>query len=264
MRRMRAFTLVELLVVIAIIALLLAVLVPSLNKARDLAKRIVCGSHVHSIGVANATYESTYGMYLPIAFDTHMAPQYPAGDTDLLEGIWFSNKGFRRIMSVDSYREEEGIDLLQVPDEFRCPADNLSKDTSNATDGVLVSFAYNLTEWVDVAWAGGSWADDYSAGYGPGMIKTPAEKLAFIDAPDWWCQWQYANYETVWDEWGERKIDFYQAQNVWGPVFYRHSDGADVGFYDGHVEYMKKNEVFVEDDWYASPKKSGMWAINYR
>ncbi len=51
-----AFTLLELLVVIAILALLLSVILPSLNKAKDKAKDIVCRSHLRGIGVAVLLY----------------------------------------------------------------------------------------------------------------------------------------------------------------------------------------------------------------
>jgi prepilin-type N-terminal cleavage/methylation domain-containing protein len=63
----KGFTLVELLVVISIIALLLAVLVPSLAKARELAKRMVCGTQVKQIGVGMAGYAGEYNDKMPWA-----------------------------------------------------------------------------------------------------------------------------------------------------------------------------------------------------
>jgi prepilin-type N-terminal cleavage/methylation domain-containing protein len=52
----KGFTLVELLVVISIIAILLAVLIPSLQKARELAKRIICSNQIKQIGVGMTGY----------------------------------------------------------------------------------------------------------------------------------------------------------------------------------------------------------------
>ena len=49
MRKLRAFTLIELLVVIAIIALLMAILMPALNIAREQGKRAVCLSHLRQL-----------------------------------------------------------------------------------------------------------------------------------------------------------------------------------------------------------------------
>jgi prepilin-type N-terminal cleavage/methylation domain-containing protein/prepilin-type processing-associated H-X9-DG protein len=60
------FTLVELLVVISIIAILLAVLMPSLQKARVLARRVVCGSQVRNIFFAMSAYAQTYGCLFPV------------------------------------------------------------------------------------------------------------------------------------------------------------------------------------------------------
>ncbi len=56
MRKQTGFTLIELLVVVAIIALLVAILVPSLQKARALAKQTVCGSNLRQIGYALRMY----------------------------------------------------------------------------------------------------------------------------------------------------------------------------------------------------------------
>ncbi len=56
MRRTKGFTLIELLVVIAIIALLIAILLPSLARARELSKRTVCGTQLKAIGSAAVMY----------------------------------------------------------------------------------------------------------------------------------------------------------------------------------------------------------------
>lgn len=64
------FTLVELLVVISIIASLMAILLPALNKARDQAKKIVCGNILKQTGLSLASYAgSNKGKYPPSVSD---------------------------------------------------------------------------------------------------------------------------------------------------------------------------------------------------
>jgi prepilin-type N-terminal cleavage/methylation domain-containing protein len=56
----KGFTLIELLVVIAIIAMLLAILMPALNKVKKIAQRVVCGTNLKGLGTAQAVYANDY------------------------------------------------------------------------------------------------------------------------------------------------------------------------------------------------------------
>jgi prepilin-type N-terminal cleavage/methylation domain-containing protein/prepilin-type processing-associated H-X9-DG protein len=67
-RQNKAFTLVELLVVIGIIALLISILLPSLGKAREAARRVVCLSNLRQVHLSLMYYANDYRDQIPIGY----------------------------------------------------------------------------------------------------------------------------------------------------------------------------------------------------
>ncbi|MGA2916263.1 MAG: H-X9-DG-CTERM domain-containing protein [Sedimentisphaerales bacterium] len=266
------------LVVISIIARLLAVLIPSLSKAREVAYRVICGHHLKDFGTANTAYSVTCpGFFLPVEY---LDPN-PKGATHKFSSSyddirWLHNRLFKSYLNYDSYPKDKknapkpgsaqwnGYNgSYNMPKAILCPTDRISTDWLNCLSNVLVSYGYNSTDF-PINWSGGAPENDYM-GYKVSDVRQPSAKLIFIDTIDWWTGWSGADYRRGWDKRHQMNIGAYRGQgeargkgwpDVYGPVIYRHSEGANCVFYDGHIKYMKKQEI------YNPPRSFSMWSAN--
>ncbi len=83
----RSFTLIELLIVIAIIAILAAMLLPALNKARERARTITCINNSKQIGSGINMYTGDYNDLLPPTIVTLLGNQEPRSISEYFNGI---------------------------------------------------------------------------------------------------------------------------------------------------------------------------------
>ena len=128
------FTLVELLVVIAIIALLIAMLLPSLSKARHTAKVILCSNHLRQMVIGVTTYAADNNSYYPKNGSTRHT-NHP-GDY-LNDGTpWDITAGFTEYTVG---RRVDAADLAEV-DALMCPLN--TQFTDSTWRGKLPYFLY--------------------------------------------------------------------------------------------------------------------------
>ena len=224
----KAFTLIELLVVIAVIALLLSILLPALRMAKEQGRRVVCISMFKTIGLANNIYANECkDWFVPIDDDT----VFPAG--------WYGNQAFIGYLALVD-KEAYGKNVQEM---YICPS--ASPQTASLSPPFnRFTFGPNITGMVrkdGVNPAGG--AGTGYLGLKKTEIRSPANKLMYTDSNGNYLVSVFgADYELVWDLYGDVNGDY----NIsgWYSVAYRHAEGANALFCDGHVDYLNKEKMF--------------------
>ncbi len=225
--RKRFFTLIELLVVIAIIAILAALLLPTLGQARERGRAITCTSNMKQLHTAGTMYATDSRDFWPLLYD----------GVDYTYGCYLHNALFIEYYlgrPIAPYNATHGTGKLgnvvtdyTMPPSVLCPkADLTGRLKPNKMALSFCGYPMNLQGFMDkytVAWS-------VNNAYFLPKVKSPSGKVLHLD--------------------GEG--GFYLLASGANPssttnprVHYRHpGNAANVLFFDGHVTAQKHPDLF--------------------
>ena len=231
----KGFTLIELLVVIAIIAILMAILMPSLNRAREQGKRASCLSNLKQLQLAwiayagdnddrivnGEAYASGDGLAPVPTSGIHAGERWWAGDDCASDYM----TGGKLLKEVQLQAIRAGALFPFVPAEklYACPT------------GVRGEMrTYTITDAMNGLRRDGTYTGNVGKMVGRTVlwvkkttevtVPNPSNRIVFLDegrvTPD-----SYATH--------------YLNARWWDPPHVRHADGTNVSFVDGHSDYWK-------------------------
>ncbi len=237
MRSRKGFTLIELLVVIAIIAILMAVLMPALNRAREQGKRASCLSNLKQLTLAWVAYAGdnddkivngeAYG-------GTAGTCPTPTSGAHNREKWWTGADCASDYMTGGKLPQATQLAAIRAGALFPwVPAEKLYACPTGVRGEMLT---YTITDAMNGLTSGSGAVANGNVGVTIGkttlwvkkttqvVVPVPALRLVFVDegrvTPD-----SYATH--------------YDVARWWDPPHCRHGDGTNVSFVDGHSDYWK-------------------------
>lgn len=220
-KRKNAFTLVEVLLVIAIIALLIAIITPSLIRARESARSVYCRSLLKGYSAAHYSYFLDTEELLPVSVqDPEMKP-------------WFTLDQFRSYLDLKPLSGEYKRRNPRNPQEYKpsypqrfiCPSASYALD--NPEDSLYpIDRSYGLNAHLY----------SQSSNIKTTNIRNPGDRVCISDGMDWWFNyWECDKYLTYGETWLPPK--------TYGEAAFRHSDKTNTIYWDGHCESMSPERL---------------------
>jgi len=265
MRKRNGFTLVELLVVVGIIALLLSILLPVLNRARDAANRVKCASNVKQMVAGFILYaqSNTPGWYFyrnrgitgsPVGEDDDLRYMYPKFISDPTVTVCPSTQNRVRMGPAN----EEVVNGVRYLKDL--------KDNSRSPENTGGGHSYELRTWM---WAGYTFPDG---------TKPKAVKYSYFDstAKAWTTTADQDPVRSLKNTVRPERVflitdadddrgDSVSINNWPDPNDNHGARGTVVGFADGHAEFVETGrrlmQVFMDS--YYVPSFGGSGTARY-